>query len=244
MKNECQDKIVRGLVATRPANRIRILIVDGDSTLTTNTSAEFRRAGCSVSVAHSLAAAQTILHEQSQHLDIVILELHLPDGRGETLLPLIEGCIRQPVTIITSSFLPDLHLGALQYRPIAISKPISTTMLLRIAKTVGGGYAAAVIRRFVNAFELSRRETEATLLLAQGLKAKEIAGRMRCSEPTVYGHIARICEKTGCVDYHELVARLFEFACHARGHTPPDYDAFVDEPRSGETIPDDSSIRG
>jgi DNA-binding CsgD family transcriptional regulator len=91
---------------------------------------------------------------------------------------------------------------------------------------VAGGYARPVIQRFVTTFGLSKRETEAIALASQGLKAKEIAGRMRCSEPTVYGHLSRICTKTGCCDYHEVVAKLFAFACRAVGHTPPDHRTY------------------
>jgi DNA-binding CsgD family transcriptional regulator len=71
-------------------------------------------------------------------------------------------------------------------------------------------------------------ETEAIVLVAQGLKPKEIAGRMHCSEPTAYGHLTRVCAKTGCNDYHEVVAKLLAFACQAVGHTPPDHRACLD----------------
>jgi hypothetical protein len=71
---------------------------------------------------------------------------------------------------------------------------------------------------------------------------KEIAERMNCSAPTVYGHLDRICEKTHCQDYHEVVAKLFSFACQARGHTPPDLNAFRDTatPSAAPDVDDDT----
>jgi DNA-binding NarL/FixJ family response regulator len=206
---------------------IRVLLVEDDSCAADAIACNFSRNALEVTVARTLADAKAFLREGASPFDVVILELHLPDGRGESLLPDIETCPRQPATIITSASLQELQTDALVYRPITVSKPVSPAALLRMVRTVVGGYARPVIERFVTGIDLSRRETEAIVLVAQGLKAKEIAGRMRCSEPTVYGHLARVCEKTGCSDYHEVVARLFAFACQAVGHTPPDHKAFV-----------------
>jgi DNA-binding CsgD family transcriptional regulator len=116
--------------------------------------------------------------------------------------------------------LAEMHVAALEYRPIALAKPVDTSMLLRVVKTVTGGYARAVLRRFIVGCDLSKRETESIALLAQGLRGKEIADRMRCSGPTVYGHLARVAAKTGCSDYHDVLAKLFAFACQAVGHAP------------------------
>jgi DNA-binding NarL/FixJ family response regulator len=201
--------------------------VEDDSCAADAIARDFGRNAVSVTVARTLADARVFLRQSPNPVDVVILELRLPDGRGESLLPDIEVCSRQPAVIITSAFLPDLRADALAYRPVAIAKPVSTAALLRIVRTVVGGYARPVIKRFVTGFDLSKRETEAIVLVAQGLRAKKIAERMHCSEPTVYGHLARVSAKIGCSDYHEVVARLFAFACQALGHTPPDHKAFV-----------------
>jgi DNA-binding NarL/FixJ family response regulator len=215
---------------TKPLPRsrpIRVLLVDGDSVGTAEIARFFHRNRVEVTVANTLAEARALLQQEHIAIDVVVLELRLPDGRGESLLPDLEGQARQPAVIITSSFLPELHAEALEYRPIAVSKPISTAALLRMVRTVVGGYARPVIKRFVTGFYLTKRETEAMVLVARGLRAKEIADRMACSEPTVYSHLANICAKTGCIDYHEIVAKLFSFACQAVGHTPPDHRAFA-----------------
>jgi DNA-binding NarL/FixJ family response regulator len=210
------------------ATTIHVLLVENDSCAVDAIVRDFSRNTVNVTVAHTLAEARMFLRQTEVSFHVVILDLRLPDGRGESLLPNIEACSRQPAVIITSAFLPELHMDALQYRPVVVAKPISTAALLRMVRTVVGGYARPVIRRFVRGFNLSRRETEAIVLVAQGLKAKEIADRMRCSEPTIYGHLAHVCAKTDCSDYHEVVAKLFAFACQALGHTPPDHRAFVE----------------
>jgi DNA-binding NarL/FixJ family response regulator len=214
--------------STGPSRPISVLLVEDDPDITHAIVQDFGLGGVDVRVAPTLAAARELLRQQSTSIDIVILELRLPDGRGESLLPDIDACPRQPGAIITSAFLPELRAEALEYRPVAMAKPVSTAALLRVVRTVAAGYTMPLIRRFVRRFHLSRRETAAMALLAVGLNAKEIAFRLGCSEKTVYAHLARICAKTGSCDHYALVGRLLAFSCQATGHTPPDHAAFVD----------------
>jgi DNA-binding CsgD family transcriptional regulator len=85
----------------------------------------------------------------------------------------------------------------------------------------------AVLERYFQRFALSKRETEATFFLAQGLRAKEIALHMSCSEKTVYAHLARVCKKIGCRDNHEIVCALLAFACDAL-NGPAEHPSFVE----------------
>lgn len=205
-----------------------MLLVEDDQVVTETIMRDFGRNGVSVTVASTLAEATAILREGPANADVVILELRLSDGRGEALLPVIEECQRQPAAIILSSFLRELGPDALAYRPVAIPKPVSTAVLLRIVNAVAAGYTLQIIKRFVRRFDLSKRESETIALLAQGHGAKEIAKQLDCSEKTVYFHLTRACQKASCRDYHELFGRLFAFTCQALGHTPPEYPAFID----------------
>ena len=214
---------------------IRVLLVENDQLTAEAIVRDFGRHRVDVMVASSAAEARDVLRARPSAVDVVILELHLPDGRGESLLPAIEECPRQPATIIMSSFLPEIGPDVLEYRPVAVSKPVSTSALLRIVRTVAAGYTCQVIRRFVRRYDLSKRETETIALLAQGRAAKEIATRLNCSEKTIYFHLAGACQKTNCRDYHELFGRLFAFTCQALGHTPPEHAAFVDPIRPSAT---------
>jgi DNA-binding NarL/FixJ family response regulator len=216
-----------GAVIAEAARPIGVLLVEGDQSVARDVVSDFGRNGAAVTVARTLADARALLRQCSAAVDAVILELYLPDGRGESLLPDIEALPRQPAVIITSTGSPELHADALTYRPLLFPKPISTAALLRVVRTVVAGYTQPMISRFVRRFELSRRETEAVMLLAQGLCVKEIALHMRCSEKMVYAHLAAVCRKAGCRDYHALVGRLLAFACQAMGHTPPDHAAFT-----------------
>ena len=90
------------------------------------------------------------------------------------------------------------------------------------------GYSRSIITRFALRFDLSRRETEALVLLLRGLKAKGIASHMGCSDPTAYGHLTHICEKTHSSDSSEVLAKLLAFACQALGHTPLSFPALAE----------------
>ena len=145
------------------------------------------------------------------------------------MLPNLEACARQPGVIIASAFLGQLELSALEYRPALLSKPFETSRLLEMVSTVARSYSQRATERFVRRFHLSRREAEAVMLITRGLKAKEIADRMFCSEKTVYSHLLNTCAKTGCHDYHEVVSKLLAFVCHELGHTQSDCAAVIDE---------------
>ena len=212
---------------TRLSKQLRVLLVDDDVDAAIAIEHAFGRNGVSVTIAGSLADARVVLRQRP--IDVVITEIWLPDGRGESLLPDIEACSRQPAVIITSAFLPELQSSALEYHPLALSKPVAPHALLRMARTVARGYAEPAMERFIRRFNLSNREAEATVFVASGLKPKEAAERMRCSEKTIYTYLVRVCAKTCCHDYHEVIGKLLAFACHVLGHTPPDHAALGTE---------------
>lgn len=205
-----------------------VLLVDDDHVASDILTRELRDRGASVNVVHTIAGARSLLRDTSLRIDVVVVTTQLPDGSCDALLPDIEERPRQPALIIAGALLPNLDIATLEYRPVTVPKPVSSPALLRIIETVAGGYARPSLRRFIRRFGLSRRESEVTVLLAQGLRAKEIAAKMCCSEKTIYSHLFRICKKTGCRDSHEVVCTLLALTCHTMGHTPPDHAAFFD----------------
>lgn len=211
-----------------PGPSLRILLVDDDSSSSRAISRDFGRNGVLVTVAPTLFLARTILceHDLDTRIDVVISEVRLPDGPGESLLPDIEGRHRQPAIIFVSAFLSELDTRTLEYRPVLVPKPVRTPALLRVVRSVATGYSQAMINRFALRFALNKREAVILTLLSQGHGAKEIALQLACSEKTVYFHFARINQKLGCRNYLEILGRLFAFTCQAMGHTPPEYPAF------------------
>lgn len=207
-----------------------MLMVDADRSATEPIIRAFAEGGVSATHALTLSEARAVLLKEA--VDVVILDIFLPDGRGESLLPDIEACPRQPAVIFVSATLWELRYSAFAYRPVTMSKSVSSEELLDAVKTAARGYVLPALERFVLQFKLTKREAEATSLVAHGLKPKEISLRMRCSEKVVYAHLARVCRKTGRQDYHEVVGMILAFACHSLGHTPPDYPALGEGSRN------------
>lgn len=206
---------------------LHVLLVEDDAHAARAVARDFAKQGVQVTRACNLVEAKSALTRNPSVYQAVLLDLRLPDGRGESLLPYIEACSPQPAVLITSAFLPELDADALEYRPAAVAKPVTTAVLLRMVRVVAEGYARPVIRRFVKEFSLSKRESDVLSLVADGLKPKEIGDRLSCSEKTVYSHLTQACSKAGCSDYHALVARLFQFSCQCLGRTGQDHETFV-----------------
>lgn len=207
----------RGARSDGDASVLQVLLVEDDAYAARTIERAFTAEGVAVTAARTLRTATAALRRNPSRYHAVLLDLRLPDGRGEALLPAIEACAPQPAVLITSAFLPELDAGALEYRPAAVAKPVTPSVLLRMVRVVAQGYERPVIRRFVSRFGLSKREAEVLGLIAGGLKPKEISERLSCSERTVYSHLSQSCSKAQCSDYHALVARLFQFSCQCRG---------------------------
>jgi DNA-binding CsgD family transcriptional regulator len=86
-----------------------------------------------------------------------------------------------------------------------------------ILKTAADGHALATIKRFSRRFKLSDKETEILSRVTDGASPKAIAAEMRCSLQAVYARLAKICARTSCDSYQEVVAKLFQFSCHGLG---------------------------
>jgi DNA-binding CsgD family transcriptional regulator len=95
--------------------------------------------------------------------------------------------------------------------------------------TSTSSFVQPVVDRFLKRFNLTKRETEAAVLLVQGMRPKEITEHMSCSEKTVYAHLARVCKKTGCRDHHEVLCAILAFACQPVVGIEPDRVALTDQ---------------
>lgn len=214
-------------VAIGHPRSLHVLLVEDDPQAARVVAKDFGSRGIRVTVARTVAEGREFLHASSTEVDVVILDLRLPDGRGESLLPDIEGCSRRPPVLITSACLSQLQVEALEYRPAAVPKPVTTETLLRMVRVLAEGYARPIIKRFVAHFKLTKREAEALTLAVHGQRAKEIAQQMCCSEQMVYAHLAHACKKTSSRDYHEVVGKVFAFACHTVDHSCDHHETFI-----------------
>ncbi|HEX9122279.1 MAG TPA: response regulator transcription factor [Actinomycetota bacterium] len=154
--------------------------------------------------------------------DVVLLDIHLPDGSGLDLLATIRSRFPGlPVVMLTMSDEPTyveeaVRAGAAGY----LLKSAPRGELIRAIEAAAGGDAyiqAEVTRPLLQRFStavrssgvtvpLSPRELEVVALLAEGLADKQIAAQLGVSETTVKSYLRQAYEKLGAADRAQAVA--------------------------------------
>jgi DNA-binding response OmpR family regulator len=108
----------------------KILLVDDDRSLADLVQYALERAGFEVVVAHT---GQDALDAAQAHaLDLVVLDVHLPDLNGFTVLSTLRTLLDAPVVMLTGSTRDEAGAGRRDVRPDDyLVKPFSVTMLLK-----------------------------------------------------------------------------------------------------------------
>ena len=106
----------------------RILVVEDDVTLSTGITLALREEQTTFVQAYDLTKARALL--AAAVFDLIILDLHLPDGNGLELLSEIRAADTTPILVLTANDLETdivtgLELGADDY----ITKPFSLMVL-------------------------------------------------------------------------------------------------------------------
>jgi DNA-binding NarL/FixJ family response regulator len=143
--------------------------------------------------------------------DVVLMDLEMPelDGR-EATRRILEGDASAHVVVLTSfsdrdRILEALDAGAVGY----LLKDAEPEELIRGIRAAARGesplapkaaHAVLTARAERPAVELSAREREVLLLLAQGLPNKLIATRLGISEKTVKAHLTSVFQQIGVTD--------------------------------------------
>ena len=197
---------------------IEVLLVEDNPRCAAAFRSSLGQYGIDVAIATTLASARHFLHRLDCHLDAVLLDSRLPDGRGEALLPDIEALSKQPGIVILSDFLDEISPEAASYRAVLAPKTMAPSCLASILRRAARGYAKCTLDRFAKHFRLTLREVEVLDRVATGSSPKEAAAALGCSIQAVYAHLSRVGMKTKCGGYQEVVAKLFQFSCHGLGH--------------------------
>jgi len=107
----------------------RVLIVEDDSDIVENLSILLRDEGYSVCCASSVKQALSTLH--TENIDLVLLDITLPDGNGYSVCTAVKRQTNAPVIFLTamadeSSIVTGFQLGADDY----ITKPFKPMELI------------------------------------------------------------------------------------------------------------------
>jgi len=193
---------------------IRILLVDDHPLLRDGLRASIG-AEADMQVVGEASNGQEALDLFREHRpDITLMDLKMPVMGGVQAIQAIRGQFASAKVIVLSTYEGDedihraLEAGAATY----LLKDTLSKDLVRVIRAVFAGertLPAPVAQRLADRMlqpALTARELEVLRLIAQGLRNKEIAGRLGISEETAQSHVRNILSKFGLHDRTEAVA--------------------------------------
>jgi DNA-binding NarL/FixJ family response regulator len=199
---------------------MRIVLVDDHELFRAGVRGELGARFDIVGEAGSVADAVPLIRESDP--DVVLLDVHLPDGGGEAV---IAGVAQErpgvkflalSVSDAAEDVISVIRAGARGY----VTKTISSDELADAIRRVGDGDAVFSPRLagfVLDAFRggepvgadpeletLTAREREVLQLIARGYRYKEIAARLHLSVKTVEAHVSSVLRKLQLSSRHEL----------------------------------------
>ena len=203
------------------AARTRVVVVDDHHLFRAGVKAELL-ASCDI-VGEAATPAEAIAVIAATNPDVVLLDVHLPDGGGVAVLGALEDSEVPPAVLALSvsdaaeDVVPMIRAGALGY----VTKTIHTTELLAAIERVASRdayfsprLAAFVLQAFTapapprdpdeGVEALTPREREVLHHLARGYAYKQIAIRLGISARTVESHVGAVLRKLQLSSRHEV----------------------------------------
>jgi DNA-binding NarL/FixJ family response regulator len=190
---------------------IRVVLVDDHELFRAGVRGELGTAIEIVGEAGSIADAVPVIRELDP--DVVLLDVHLPDGGGEGVIAAISQerpgvkFLALSVSDAAEDVIGVIRAGARGY----VTKTISSDELTDAVRRVADGDAVFSPRLagfVLDAFRdgtrvgddaelenLTAREREVLQLIARGYKYKEIAARLHLSVKTVEAHVSSVLRK-------------------------------------------------
>ena len=199
---------------------IRVVLVDDHALFRAGVRGELGDAVEIVGEAGSVAEAVPMIRELDP--DVVLLDVHLPDGGGEAVIAGVSQerpgvkFLALSVSDAAEDVIGVIRAGARGYVTKTISGDELTSAVTRVAD--GDAVFSPRLAGFVlDAFregdrvgddaelnELTPREREVLQLIARGYRYKEIAARLHLSIKTVEAHVSSVLRKLQLSSRHEL----------------------------------------
>jgi DNA-binding NarL/FixJ family response regulator len=198
----------------------RVVLVDDHELFRAGVRGELGDAVEIVGEAGSVAEAVPMIRELDP--DVVLLDVHLPDGGGEAVIAGVSQerpgvrFLALSVSDAAEDVIGVIRAGARGYVTKTISGDELTSAVTRVAD--GDAVFSPRLAGFVlDAFregdrvgddaelnELTPREREVLQLIARGYRYKEIAARLHLSVKTVEAHVSSVLRKLQLSSRHEL----------------------------------------
>jgi DNA-binding NarL/FixJ family response regulator len=200
--------------------RPRVVLVDDHELFRAGVRLELGNRVDVLGEAGSVAEAVPLIRELDP--DVVLLDVHLPDGGGEAVIAQVAPerpavrFLALSVSDAAEDVIGVIRAGARGY----VTKTISAEELADAVRRVADGDAVFSPRLagfVLDAFragervnsdaeldELTAREREVLQLIARGYRYKEIAARLHLSVKTVESHVSNVLRKLQLSSRHEL----------------------------------------
>lgn len=164
-----------------------------------------------VAQAGSLVEARRCLAGLAEPLDLVLLDIELPDGNGLSLIGELRDSSSATRVLILTSFLDGDYVRQAMQRGASgyLMKHAGTQMLLDGIRSALRGEMPldpGAVKLLANSSQddplsyLTRREREVLALLGEGLSNRGIAERLGVREKTVKSHLGSVFAKLGVRD--------------------------------------------
>ncbi len=199
---------------------IRVVLVDDHELFRAGVRGELGDAVDIVGEAGSVAEATPLIHELDP--DVVLLDVHLPDGGGEAVIAAVApGRPGVKFLALSVSDAPEDVIGVIRAGARGyVTKTISSDELKEAVHRIAEGDAVFSPRLagfVLDAFRdgepmgadeeleaLTPREREVLQLIARGYRYKEIAARLHLSVKTIEAHVSSVLRKLQLSSRHEL----------------------------------------
>lgn len=220
---------------------IRVLIADGHPIVLEGLRSVLSRQPTIQVIADAFDGIEAIEKSAQLEPDVVLMDVKLPKVDGLTVLKTLQTrAPRAKVILFATAESKDEFVEAMKLGCSGILLKDSSTALIEksIHKVHAGEIwldsttTAAVIRQFASPAEfpavhsngkasreraqLSQREREIIVLIAQGYKNKEIAEKMFITEQTVKNHLHNVFDKLGVSDRLELALYAIHNSLHLK----------------------------
>ncbi len=107
-----------------------VLVVEDDPTLCRSLAELFEDEGFEVMTASNLRRARYVLFESLHPVGVLLLDLQLADGDGETLLGELSAASRAPPTVVISALPARADHAAETYGLPRLSKPLDLALVV------------------------------------------------------------------------------------------------------------------
>lgn len=215
---------------------IRVVIVDDQPLVRAGIAMMVNAVKDITVVAEAADGKDALAQVRAERPDVVLMDVRMPgtDGVTATGAVVAEGLTAHSgrpvgVIILTTYDLDEAVYAALRAGAVGfLLKDASSTEIVSAIRAVAAGEGwlhPAVTRRLIEEFaarpaqhtaaaremaQLTPREREVLILVAQGLSNAEVAMRLFISEATVKTHIARVMMKLGVREKAQAVVAAYQ----------------------------------